>query len=99
MIEEARRNIRRKGPEALRDLEWILKTIRTETSRPPGSVIPVDVSWLPEKDRPVLQSAMRLACDVLLTGDRTHFGAAYGKVFGGCTVFSPQALAERLLKK
>jgi len=55
-----------------------------------------EVAWLPEKDRPVLAAAMRLRCDALVTGDRTHFGAGYGKVFGGVAIHSPRSLAEWL---
>jgi hypothetical protein len=52
------------------------------------------VGWLPEKDRPVLLAAMAMRCDVLLTGDRTHFGAGYGKTFAGVTVYAPAQLAR-----
>lgn len=52
------------------------------------------VSWLPEKDRPVLWAAMALKCEALITGDRTHFGAGYGKTFGGVTIYSPAQLAQ-----
>ena len=65
--------------------------------RRPAAAVPADVAWLPEKDRPVLAAAMRPRCDVLVTGDRLHFGAAYGKTFGGVTIHSPRSLAERLL--
>jgi hypothetical protein len=51
---------------------------------------------LPEKDRPVLAAAMRLRCDALVTGGRTHFGTGYGKVFGGVTIDSPRSLAQAL---
>ena len=51
---------------------------------------------IPEKDRSVLAAASRLACDVLVTGDRTHFGAFYGKTLGGVTIHSPQSLAENV---
>ena len=54
------------------------------------------VGWLPEKDRPVLLAAMAMQCDVLLTGDRTHFGAGYGKTFAGVTVYAPAQLARVL---
>ena len=54
------------------------------------------VRWLPEKDRPVLLAAMAMQCDVLLTGDRTHFGAGYGKTFGGVMVYAPAQLARVL---
>jgi hypothetical protein len=55
------------------------------------------LDWLPEKDRPVLPAAVRLRCDALVTGDRTHFGAGYDRTFGGVTIRSPRSLAERLL--
>ncbi len=38
-----------------------------------------------------------LGCDAPVTGDRSHFGAGYGKSFGGITVRSPRSLAEYLL--
>lgn len=62
----------------------------------PSPVVVSDIEWLPEKDRPVLGAAVRLCCDVLVTGDRTHFGAGCGHVFGGVTILSPRLLAERL---
>ena len=49
--------------------------------------------WLPQKDRPVLLAAIGCKCDVLVTGDRTHFGPGYGRIFGGVTVMSPAQLA------
>jgi predicted nucleic acid-binding protein len=49
--------------------------------------------WLPEKDRPVLLAAIACQCDVLVTGDRTHFGPGYGKTYDGVTVYSPAQLA------
>jgi hypothetical protein len=52
---------------------------------------------LPEKDRPVLEAAIRLKCHVLLTGDRTHFGQFYGKKVEGVLVHSPRSLADELL--
>ena len=55
-----------------------------------------DLQWLPEGDQPVLAAAIRLECNVLVTGDRAHFGAGYGKSFGGVTIHSPRSLAETL---
>jgi hypothetical protein len=45
----------------------------------------------------VLAAAIALDCDALVTGDRTHFGAGYGRAFGGVTIHSPRSLAEMLL--
>jgi hypothetical protein len=44
----------------------------------------------------VLAAAIRLRCDALVTGDRTHFGAGYGRAFGGVMVHSPRSMAEQL---
>jgi predicted nucleic acid-binding protein len=49
---------------------------------------------LPEKDRPVLAAAIHHRCDMLVTGDRTHFGQLYGKTIRGVTILSPAMLAE-----
>jgi hypothetical protein len=46
----------------------------------------------------VLAAAMQLGCEALVTGDRTHFGAFYGKTFGGVKIHSPRSLAEAVLK-
>jgi hypothetical protein len=55
-----------------------------------------EINWFPEKDRPVLAAVMRIGCDVLVTGDRTHFGPGCGRVFGGVALNSPRSLAELL---
>jgi hypothetical protein len=64
-----------------------------------GGALAATLAWLPEKDRPMMASAIRPGCDALVTGDRTHFGAGYGKSFGGVTVHSPRSLAECLLSR
>lgn len=93
VVEEARRNLATKFPEALGRLEAVLE----ETQLLPTSAraaLPAEVgTLLPEKDRPVLAAAIRAGCDVLVTGDRTHFGSLYGKTVSGVTVHSPSSLA------
>ena len=96
VVTEARRNLAAKGPQALHLLDALLADLEV-ASAAQGTVAAGDVDWLPEKDRPVLAAAIRLRCDALVTGDRTHFGAGYGKVFGGVTVHSPRSLAEHIL--
>lgn len=95
VVIEARRNLGAKDPEMLKVLETLLARLRICSVQAPDSTL-AEVVWLPQKDRPVLAAAIRLRCDALLTGDRRHFGAAYGKVFGGVTIHSPRTLAESL---
>ena len=98
VVAEARRNLQSKASaDALTFLEDLLGQIKVR------KVIYAEVAheqslvgWLPEKDRPVLLAAMAMRCDVLLTGDRTHFGAGYGKTFAGVTVYAPAQLARVL---
>jgi hypothetical protein len=52
---------------------------------------------LPEKDQPVLAAAIRMRCAALVTGDRTHFSALYGKSVAGVTVYSRRMIAQALL--
>ena len=40
---------------------------------------------------------MRLDCEALVTGERSYFGAAYGKTLGGVAIHSPRSLAQALL--
>jgi predicted nucleic acid-binding protein len=95
VVIEARRNLTAKEPNALVALDTLLKRLRSSPARAPGPELKL-VNWLPEKDRSVLAAAMRLRCDALVTGDRTHFGPGYGKVFDGVTIHSPRSLAEQL---
>ncbi len=99
VVFEARRNLGAKGPEALDELDRLLRKCRHTPAQVAGAhVRKEDVHWLPEKDRPVLAAAIHLRCDALLTGDRTHFGSNYGKAFAGVVIHSPRSLAEALFQ-
>ena len=95
VVGEARRNLATKGPEALAELETLLGRIETAAFLP--AALPARVAALVhEKDRPVVAAAVRLRCDALVSGDRTHFGALYGKELLGVAIHSPRSLAEWL---
>jgi predicted nucleic acid-binding protein len=96
VVAEARRNLVAKGPQALEVLDALLAHLRLAATSP-GTEPAEQLAWLPEKDRPVLAAAIRLGCDALVTGDRTHFGAGYSRTFAGVTIHSPRTLAERIL--
>ena len=97
VVEEARRNLALKAPGSLPVLDRLLDRIHVAqvTANPVESDV---VRSLPEKDRPVLAAAMQLDCEALVTGDRKHFGALYGKTLGGVKIHSPRSLAEAALK-
>lgn len=103
VVAEARRNVAAKAvlrnASAVQDLEALLSKLETTLShaQPLAPEQKSLANWLPEKDRPVLWAAMALACDALVTGDKTHFGDGYGKRFAGVEVMSPAMLALRLL--
>lgn len=93
---EARRNLERKGREALTALEVLVPRLHVGgavTTQLAGDAL----EWLPAKDRPVLAAAIRLRCEAFVTGDRKHFGTAFGRVVSGVTIHSPRSLAESLL--
>jgi uncharacterized protein len=94
---EARRNLTAKEPDALSAFEAVLKRLHISPAQAPGPELKL-VNWLPEEDRTVLAAAMRLRCDALVTGDRMHFGAGYGRTFGGVTIHTPRSLAEQVLR-
>ncbi|WP_291989539.1 PIN domain-containing protein [Candidatus Accumulibacter sp. ACC007] len=96
VVTEARRNLAAKGPEALDVLDALLADLQIAAATPAAEQSE-DLNWLPEKDRPVLTAAIRLGCEVLVTGDRTLFGPGYGQTFGGVTIHSPRSLVEQLL--
>lgn len=98
VVAEARRNLEAKaGADALGYLESLLvqMEVRQVSYAEMAHQQPM-AGWLPEKDRPVLTAAIAMRCDVLLTGDRTHFGAGYGKTFDGVRVYAPAQLARVL---
>ncbi|MPZ34239.1 MAG: PIN domain-containing protein [Rhodospirillales bacterium] len=96
VAEEARRNLAAKGPQGLPALAALLDRLEVAAMQA-NSVSVTGLSALPEKDRPVVAAAARMACDALVTGDRTHFGRFYGRSLAGIAIHSPRTLAAKLL--
>ncbi len=94
VVVEARRNLVGPEPQVVLDDLLVRMHAAAQPARPPSRTI----DWLPVKDRPVLVAAIRLGCDVLVTGDRTHLGAGYGKTFGGVAIHSPRSIAHALMR-
>jgi predicted nucleic acid-binding protein len=101
VVAEARRNLEAKGPASLHVFDALLPHLRLAPAALHSSAPAAHraaSAWLPEKDQPVLLAAIRLNCDALVTGDRTHFGPGYGRAFEGVTIHSPRSLAEAVLR-
>lgn len=96
VVAEARRNLRAKGPAAVEVLDALLSHLHVAGTLPSAVDTPA-TQWLPERDRPVLASAIALRCNALVTGDRSHFGSGYGHRVEGVALHSPRSLAEALL--
>jgi predicted nucleic acid-binding protein len=84
-VEEARRNVndvvqRERLEGLLSAVEFVSDVLTGEL---PASVV------LPDKDRPILLTALAAEATHLVTGDRAHFGAYFGRVIGGVRIESP----------
>ena len=97
-LEEARRNLKLKYPGAAEVLEGLLPTVAIVPEAPPSVVTWALGQGLPAKDSPILAAAVQARSDVLVTGDRTHFGHLYGGRFKSVLVLSPADALARLLE-
>ncbi len=93
-IEEARRNLTEKRPDALPDFERLLTYIEIITI----TITSLDIV-LPPKDIPILGGAVAGNATHLLTGDKKDFGVLWGKTIQGVKIVSPQILFDDLVKK
>jgi predicted nucleic acid-binding protein len=88
---EAQRNIAMKRPDWATPLATLAQSFEIVPSL--DAAVPAAIA---DKDRPILATAIHSGCDLLVTGDRRHFGHLFGQVTGGLTVVSLRDLAERL---
>lgn len=86
---EAERNIASKMPGALARLRSILDELETTTDAGDDLVAWAGRVGLPRKDAPVLAAAVLARADLLVTGDRRHFGPLYGRTLRGVRVVTP----------
>ena len=96
VCEEARRNLAAKAPDGIPVLDAILARLNLSAEHPSPDVIKL-AQAIAEKDRPVLAAAIRLGCEALVTGDKTHFGAFYGETISGVVIHSPRSIWVALM--
>ena len=88
-MDEARRNIVAKHPERIGDLESLLGRISVCREPAPATLAWAATHRLPPKDAPILAAAVESRCHLLVTGDRTDFGALFGRRLRGTVVLLP----------
>jgi predicted nucleic acid-binding protein len=97
VLEEARRNLTIKFPAGVEALNALLPTLEMVEVHAANSALSAKLP-LPEKDKPVLLASISARCQVLVTGDQSHFGSLFGKRIGGVVIHSPRSLAEEILR-
>jgi uncharacterized protein len=96
-IDEARRNLARKYPEQVAELDRLMTHLSVCTEATPEAIAWAASHGLPPKDAPILAAAIQTGAAILVTGDQTDFGHLYGKALQGTTVLPPVAAIERVL--
>lgn len=87
-LEEARRNLLVHMPSNISVLDELVESMAIVSGLPSEASLPARID-LAEKDVPILAAAIGANCTHLLTGDKQHFGALYGKSVGGVLVLTP----------
>ncbi len=98
-VEEARRNLDIKHPDLAPRLSRLLRTLRVCRESSPEGVTWAEAEGLPLKDAPILAAAVEARADLLVTGDRAHFGRLYGKRVRGLEIVTLATALARLLSR
>jgi predicted nucleic acid-binding protein len=83
---EARRNLEARYPDALERFEHLTHRVTIVPEAAPPRVGWARRQRLPDEDAPILAAAVDASADVLVTGDRSHFGHLFGHTFEGVRV-------------
>lgn len=97
-IGEARRNITAKKADRIAAVERLVRALRLVPEAAPAQHEEAAKLGVPAKDAPILAAALACRADVLVTGDRAHFGHLYGKKIGALTILTLAVAAERILR-
>jgi len=89
---EAQRNIAMKRPDWAATLTVLARCFEIVPSL--DAAAPAAIA---DKDCPILATAIHSACDLLVTGDRRHFGHLFGHTAGGVAIISLRDLADKLV--
>ena len=96
-VEEAVRNIHLKFPECAAGLASLLEGLVLGPEPPSALVSAAKDCALPDKDVPILAAAIAARADVLVTGDRRHFGPLYLRSVHDVLILTPADALSRAL--
>ena len=99
VLVEATENLQGKYPRRVPDLLSLLDGVGYVPEPPEELMLAVAHLLTDPEDIPVLAGALFADADILLTGDRRHFGHLYGGAVGGCAVMELRAGFEKLLRE
>jgi len=97
VIQEARRNLGLKSPRGVEAVDALLERVERVAEAGPQMVESAAGHGLRDGDAPILAAAIANGVDLLVTGDRTHFGHLFGTDVGGVRIVSPAAALESVL--
>jgi uncharacterized protein len=96
-LTEAGRNLQLKYPDRLAALSSLEETITVGLEATPENAAWARDTGLPPDDAPILAAAVQARADLLVTGDRTHFGHLFEKSVRGVKVSSLAEALQRVL--
>ncbi|MBK1705877.1 PIN domain-containing protein [Halochromatium glycolicum] len=96
--DEAQRNIALKCPHRTVVLDALRGQLDDAAVPTAAAIENAARRGLPDKDAPILAAACVAEVDILVTGDRTHFGHLYGQAVEGLQVLTLKATLARLLE-
>jgi hypothetical protein len=97
-LEEARRNLALKAPDALSASERV-RSSRALCPSPGNETLEWSAAQIVAKDAPILAASIDAGCDWLVTGDRRDFGHLFGSNQRGVLVISPSEALRRLVNQ
>ena len=93
VLEEARRNLAVLRPDRLGNLERLAGKLGLVTAS--LTQVPPEAKRVPAKDLPILLAALAGRATHLLTVDKKHFGALFGKTVGPVLILPPGEYLRR----
>lgn len=98
-VDEAMRNLRLKAPAAESEFQILMGGITLAGGPDRRALDRAYRHGLPEKDVPILAAAIAIRANLLVTGDRRHFGPLFGRKIDGVEILAPADAVDRLLQR